>query len=402
MTTSFADLIASRALVVNDGYRTKKSELGDSGIPILRVAEIGDGFLDPTSRDRIREEFRSVIGPKLSQPGDVLLTTKGTVGRRAIVPESGAGFAYSPQVCFFRVLDDSIDPRWLYYWLGGHEFWDQAVGVSAQTDMAPYISLRDLRAISIELPPIDEQHAIATALGAFDDKIESDQRASALVEDLLAAAFQQVLVTESVDYVSLGDLAVITKGVSYKSADLSESRTSLVTLKSFDRNGGYKAEGLKPYIGPYKPAQVIRPGEVVVAQTDLTQGAEVVGRAVRVPSDSSADTLVASLDLVILRPAEALTSEYLLAILTDEAFRQHCRNRTNGTTVLHLAGDAIPTYGAPVVSSEAQAAYSAIARPLIARRDALEQEIATLRRTRDALLPDLLFGRIHVSEEVAA
>lgn len=84
------------------------------GIPILRVAEIGDGFLAPKSEDRIGEEYRDVIGVKLSRAGDVLLTTKGTVGRRAIVPESGTGFAYSPQVCFFfRVLDDSIDRRWL-------------------------------------------------------------------------------------------------------------------------------------------------------------------------------------------------------------------------------------------------------------------------------------------------
>lgn len=134
--TTFAELIRRGSLIVNDGYRTKQSELTPSGIPILRVAEIGDGFLAPQSEDRISEDYRRAIGVKLSEPGDVLLTTKGTVGRRAIVPESATSFAYSPQVCFFRVLDETIDRRWLYYWLGGSEFWEQAFGVSTQTDMA--------------------------------------------------------------------------------------------------------------------------------------------------------------------------------------------------------------------------------------------------------------------------
>lgn len=291
--TTFAELAARGSLIVNDGYRTKASELGEPGYPVLRVAEIGRGSITPSYGDNVRGEYRDKIGYKLSRAGDVLLTTKGTVGRRAIMPEVGVEFAYSPQLCFFRVLDDSINSRWLYYWLGGAAFWGQAVGVSQQTDMAPYISLRDLRAIEIDIPRREVQNAIAATLGALDNKIESNRRAVALSEALVRSEFQQAITTEPVTLVPLAEWTMITKGVSYKSADLLPSRTSLVTLKSFDRTGGYKTNGLKPYAGPYKPAQVIEPGEIAVAQTDLTQGAEIVGRAVRVPADQSADALVA-------------------------------------------------------------------------------------------------------------
>ena len=135
-----------------------------------------------------------------------------------------------------------------------------------------------------------------------------------------------------------------------------------------------------------------------MAQTDLTQGAEVVGRAVRVPADTSADTLVASLDLVIVRPLGDMPVEYLQGILTDEAFRQYCRSRASGTTVLHLASDAIPTYNAPIVSHSAQKNYSEFARPLINRIDSLSREIGKLTAARDGLLPSLLSGRIRVPE----
>lgn len=393
---SIAELVARGSLVVNDGYRTKANELGDAGIPILRVAEIGNGTITPTSGDPIREEYRKAIGAKLSQNGDVLLTTKGTVGRRAIVPVSAAGMAYSPQLCFFRVTDHSIDSRWLYYWLGGSEFWTQATGVSTQTDMAPYISLRDLRAISVSLPSRGAQRVIAETLGALDDKIESNRRAVGLIEALLMLEFQRVISTGEVVKAPLSELVSIVKGVSYKSVDLRPSRTSLVTLKSFDRNGGYKANGLKPYAGPYRPHQVVEPGELVIAQTDVTQGAEVVGRAVRVPADPSADTLVASLDLVIVRPLGEMTLEYLQGIVTDEAFREFCRSRTSGTTVLHLASNAISTYDAPLVSADAQHEYTRFARPLIQRADSLNREIERLAEARDTLLPELLAGRIRI------
>lgn len=251
-----------------------------------------------------------------------------------------------------------------------------------------------LFALELPKPPIDEQRAIATTLDVLDKKIESNGRLATLLDGLLTLHFQNLLVQVPPTYQPLGELATITKGVSYRSVDLGQSRTSLVTLKSFDRAGGYKPDGLKPYTGKYQNAQVIAPGELAVAQTDLTQGAEVVGRAVRVPTSPSADVLVASLDLAIVRPSRGIPNEYLLGVLTDERFRQHCRSRTTGTTVLHLANDAIATYEAPVVPSDAQSRFAAAAQPLLARLDALENENVTLAELRDALLPELLSGRV--------
>lgn len=399
---SLAELISRGSLIVNDGYRTKTSEHGSPGFPILRVAEILDGSIRPTLGDHVRAEFEDKIGIKLSQPGDVLLTTKGTVGRRAIMPPASPAFAYSPQLCFFRVLDQSIDPRWLYYWLGSEAFWSQATGVSQQTDMAAYISLRDLRQIQIALPPVEEQHGISATLGALDDKIHSNEQAIQLLRDLMQLHFRRVLEIEPPELVPLVEVATVTKGRSYKSTELQPSTAALVTLKSIDRNGGYKSNGLKSYVGPFKPEQVVQPGELVVAQTDLTQGAEVVGRGVRVPPVNEFDTLVASLDLVIVRPSGGMPVEYLYGLLTSEAFRQHCRSHTTGTTVLHLAKDAIPTWLAPVASADAQETYAAIARPLLARMDALRHEQARLESLRDALLPELLSGRVRVPEVAEA
>jgi len=392
------DLVARGSLLVNDGYRTRADEIGRPGIPVLRVAEVQQGHLTPTFGDHVLEGYRSKIADKVSRPRDVVVTTKGTVGRVAIMSVDDSEFVYSPQVCFFRCLDDTIDPRWLYYWFRGPEFTGQASGVQAQTDMAAYINLADMRAMRLTLPELTEQRAVAATLGALDDKIESNRRQAILIGALFAAEFL-ALINDCKTRIRLDCVATFTKGVSYRSAELtSTGDTSLVTLKSVGRHGGYQPTGLKPYIGQSKQAQVLQPRELVVAQTDLTQAADVMGRVVRVPVDVSGGRLVASLDLVIVRSRAPMPVEFLYGVLFEERFREHCRSRSSGTTVLHLSTDALPQYQAPAVDLEEQQRFAALSRPLLDKQDALGRELIRLAALRDALLPELLSGRIRITE----
>jgi len=184
-----ADLIAERRLFIGDGYRAKNAELGTDGLPFARAANIDGGFaLD--GADRFPETELSRVGEKVSTPGDVVFTSKGTVGRFASVRDGTERFVYSPQLSFWRSLDAStIDSRWLYYWMTSPEFRIQYSRVKGQTDMADYVSLRDQRRMVITLPPIEEQRAIASVLGALDDKIELNRRMNETLEALARAIF---------------------------------------------------------------------------------------------------------------------------------------------------------------------------------------------------------------------
>ena len=188
------DLIADGKLSIGDGYRAKNSELGSSGIPFARVGNIDGGF-NFDDADRFPEEDLGKAGDKISQAGDVVFTSKGTVGRLALVRETTPRFVYAPQICFWRTLDPALlDGRWLYYWMFGKDFGQQMSAVKGQTDMADYVSLGDQRRMEIRLPPIDEQHAIAGVLGALDDKIEQNQQTAQALERLARATFQACFV----------------------------------------------------------------------------------------------------------------------------------------------------------------------------------------------------------------
>lgn len=402
-TATLGDLEAESGGTIQTGpfgSQLHASDYSESGTPVVMPTNIVDLRISPLGIARTTADHVARLSRHVLRTGDIVYSRRGDVEKCALVGPAQEGWLCGTGCLLVRVGGPTVDSRYLAFslslpatraWISQH-----AVGATM-----PNLNTGVLREVPVALPPIAEQRAIAATLGALDDKIDSNRRAVELLGRLTQGHFEAAIADGKPDLLPLGDLTEIVKGRSYKSVELQECGTALVTLKSVDRQGGYKADGLKPYTGDFKPEQVVRPGELVVAQTDLTQGAEVVGRGVRVPADPRYDCLVASLDLAIVRPKRDMPVEYLAGLLTSESFRQHCRSHVSGTTVLHLAKDAIPTWRAPVIAPERQAAFAVIARSLMDRMDALNGESATLSALVDTLLPELISGRLRVGEVAA-
>jgi type I restriction enzyme S subunit len=187
---SVSDLIKKKILYINDGYRAKNSELSTSGLPFARAGNVHNGFVFDGA-DRFPETSLHKVGEKISLEGDSVFTSKGTVGRFALVQANTPRFVYSPQLCFWRVLDkEIIDSRFLFYWMQSREFRSHCDAVKGQTDMADYVSLRDQRLMKIPLPKIAEQKSISRILGALDDKIELNRQMNRTLEAMAQAIFK--------------------------------------------------------------------------------------------------------------------------------------------------------------------------------------------------------------------
>lgn len=382
-----ADLVARGSLLLNDGYRTRADELGRPGIPILRVSEVQQGYLTATFGDHVLERYRSKIAEKVSRPGDVVVTTKGTVGRVARIPPEAAEFVYSPQVCFFRCLDNTVDSRWLYYWFRGPEFANQAEAVQSQTDMAAYINLNDMRAMRMSLPDAPEQRAISAVLGALDDKIVSDRRSLDVGLALLDAISSSLaLDRESVP------LAVVAEPVrnAFEPASLGPVPIDHFSIPAFD------ATGL-----PHRTAGA----SVISAKLRVDQPSVLVSRLnpktnrtwFAVPE--AGVTAGCSTEFLVLKPRAGVTLGSLWLAVRDEGYRSLLAQRVTGTSGSHQRvkpQDALDTEVPDV--RQLSAAEAAAADELLWLVHQRRVEITRLAELRDALLPELLSGRIRVPE----
>jgi type I restriction enzyme, S subunit len=192
--TTLELLARSGDISFGDGYRTSRAELGHPGIPILRVAEVHEDSIRPTLEDHVRTSFRSSMGQKRSLPGDVILTTKGTVGRVAIIPDDAPEFVYSPQICYFRVPDgSSLSSAYIFHWFRGREFWSQASFLKGNTDMADYLSLRDIRSLRISVAGSQEMAGFEEKVGPLRQMTDSRQGENRVLSTLRDTLLRQLM-----------------------------------------------------------------------------------------------------------------------------------------------------------------------------------------------------------------
>jgi type I restriction enzyme S subunit len=206
------DLVAEGVLRVEDGNhgndRPRPDEFVEKGVAFIRAADMTSGVVDFVGAGKINDVARARIRKGVGAPGDVILSHKGTVGRVAVAPIDAPEFVCSPQTTFWRSLEpDVIDQRYLRYVLHSGDFQRQLRAYGGQTDMAPYVSLTDQRSISIEVPPVTEQRAIAEVLGALDDKIAVNNRVGVLIRELATGLFDDALRRLGTRTVTVGEIA---------------------------------------------------------------------------------------------------------------------------------------------------------------------------------------------------
>lgn len=109
------------------------------------------------------------------EPGDVLFTNTGTIGRMAIAPDDPRTYrtTFQKSVAILKPKRNLIEPRFLYYLLhfDNSRLSDFAAGTTQKN-----LLLKDFRSFAVQIPSIAEQRAIAQILGALDDKIELNRR----------------------------------------------------------------------------------------------------------------------------------------------------------------------------------------------------------------------------------
>ena len=272
------------------------------------------------------------------------------------------------------------------------------------------IRASDLSDLEVDLPDLPTQRRIAAVLGALDDKIEVNRK---ICENLEAQA-QALFKAWFVDFEPFGGkrpdgwkeiplfaIADFYGGYSYKGAELQDSDCAMVTIKNFDRGGGFKLNGFKEIVpsSKLKHSHEVDLFDTLVAHTDLTQNAEVIGNAEMLLSKAGYKKIIMSMDLVKVVPKHGISRFLLGALLKNGVFKSHCLRYVNGTTVLHLSKMALTDYTLdfpddPSVLDSIAQTFESIYRKIAVLID----EFRALVAMRDALLPKLMSGELAVEK----
>lgn len=389
-----------------NGLAFKKINFSDEGVPVIKISELNNGIGPKTAYTK--EIFSEDVHLKR---GDLLFSWSGNPQTSIDTFRFDLEEGWLNQHIFKLTPNEKlVDFDYFYFLMKNLKPYFTKIATNKQTTGLGHVTLADIKRMNLIVPDVETQKRIVSVIKPIDDKIK-------LNNDINKNLLQQIqLLCRSwlVDYapfgyeqpatwsaVPLSSIADFISGYSYKGSELVESDIAMATIKNFDRKGGFKLDGYKEVqpSAKLKPEQHAELFDTLVAHTDLTQNAEVIGNAEPVLSLSGYKDIVFSMDVVKVLPKEGISKFLLAALLRDGRFKAHAMGYVNGTTVLHLSKKALPEFELPLPSDLGELA------PLADTVESMYRQIANnidestqLAKLRDSLLPRLMSGELDVSD----
>ena len=183
---SLSEVITKGTTPTSLGYR-----FTETGINYVKSESVTfDGWIDRSKFARIDSETHNALKRSQLKEGDVLFSMAGIyIGKTAVVPKDILPANTNQAVGIVRLDQTRAHPRFIDYFIRNPSynlFLNNLVSQSAQ----PNLNLTEIGNLPIGLPPLAEQKAIASILGALDDKIELNRRMNATLEGMARALFQ--------------------------------------------------------------------------------------------------------------------------------------------------------------------------------------------------------------------
>jgi type I restriction enzyme, S subunit len=398
------------------GTQLSASEYVEQGIPVINVRNVGFGDIRDEKLEYVTSVTRERLKEHVLRAGDIVFGRKGAVERHAFIQPAQEGWVQGSDCLRLRLTSPDVDSRFVSYYLltADHQTWmkNQCSHGATMASLNQDIVGR----INLPAPPLPIQRRIASILSAYDDLIENNRKRIAILEDMARRLYREwfvhfrypghealPLVDSPLGRIPLGwepgtlsALADVFRGKSYRSEELvDEGGLPFINLKCINRDGGFRRDGIKGFKGEHKPTHIVRPGDVVMAVTDMTQERRVVARAALVP-DLGAEYGIISMDLVRIVPKPVVSSAYLYFYLRFSDFADNVKQHANGANVLHLHPDRISGFSLAIPEEHLMAIFSAHVGPWMQLAENLAQQVDILRRTRDLLLPRLMSGTLSV------
>jgi type I restriction enzyme S subunit len=419
-TTKLGELIRTLK-----GYAFKSQWYSVKGVPLVKVSNFTDDAIDTAGLARIPNEIAVNYSRYELKTDDVVIQTVGSwatnplsvVGKVIRVPRKANG-ALLNQNAVKIIPEESIDNKFLFYALRSLSFKNYIIGCAQGAASQASITLDAIRNYDFCFPQLKHQRRIAAILSAYDDLNENNRRRIQLLEEMARRIYEEWfvhfrfpghdnarmieskfgLIPENWELVTLSSLIDIDKGVSYNGVGLTPDGKPMVNLKNINAGGGFRRDATKPYSGIYKSRHVVKPGDIVLANTDLTQAGNVVGSPAIVPEITGEDILISHHIFAIrLKQLPKIWKFFLYNLFLLDRFKGFAKGHASGTTVLGLPREGILNFAFPMPTTDLIKQFDNVAAPLYTLAEKLNRKNENLRRTRDLLLPKLISGEIDVS-----
>lgn len=377
------------------GSKITRENYVAAGVPVVRGVNLARGiFVDDDFVFIDEEKANELIAANVA-PGDLIFTHRGTIGQVSMLtrkPRFGRYVIGSSQVK--TRLDESVAvPEFYYYWFKSPEG-QRSILANASTVGVPGIAtpLTSIKGLRVPLPPLLVQQAVASVLEALDDKIAVNDRIAATTLALAEALYLQASTSHDWPSLELGSAASWHSGGTPKTSEPRFWDGEIPWISALSLKGCWieTSERRLTELGAASGTRLVPAGVVifVVRGSSLKEEFRIglTQREVAFGQDCKALVPLPGLDPHILFHGIRSARNQILD-LVDETSIGAGRLSTDLITKLSIR---VPTEAANDVVERI--------RSLDQLSAVRTRESRGLSALRDALLPELMSGRLRVKD----
>ncbi len=397
-------LLSDLVTYLNRGVAPKYVETG--GIRVYNQKCVRDQRVSDGPSRRTQASARPSQMDKELRPFDVLInsTGVGTLGRVGQIFGLDEPATADSHLTIVRPDPKKIDPLFLGYVLKACEPEIERLGEGStgQTEL----SRAKLGELEINLISRDAQKSASAFLYAIDKRLTLLRRISEDIDGFARTLFREWFGAgnnENWPTARLNQHLTAHRGLSYKGAGLCESGEGVPmhNLNSVYEGGGYKYPGIKYYKGDFKERHFLKPGDIIVTNTEQGHEHRLIGFPAVVPSIFG-DSGIFSQHIYRIVPLDSsyLGREFIYYLLMAGHVRDQIIGSTNGSTVNMLAISGLQDSTFSLPPQDIVERFTATVKPLLAMTERNEKESRDLINLRDLLLPMLIGGDLQLKDSV--
>ena len=311
------------------------------------------------------------------------------------------------------IPNESFDADYIYYLMIpiGQQMKNK---LGKQSTAVPIVSKSQFSDIDVSIIcDIKDQKKVSSVLSSIDNRIENLRAQNRVLEQtaktiydytFLQCAGHQTTYNKTLNRNIPADWEVkkmeevlqpTERGISYSSEEIKSGKgMPMYNLACFDKQGNYRSGELKFYSGEYKTSDLIKLGDMLIACTDLTRNADIIGTPVIVNDEY--DLSVYTTDLAKITPKNEEMKYHIYFWLKNSSYRKYIKPFASGTNVLHLNVRGVLDYPILVPNSSVLKKFNAQVEPIFRKQLVNAKQIETLITQRNTLLPLLMTGQVVV------